>query len=154
MTRTGTSPLRALGAFLMLPGAVAYVLPIALFRPPADHAWHAPGWAAVGLGTLLLVWCTFAFFERGRGTLAPWDPPRALVEHGVYRLSRNPMYIGVLIIVLGWHLLFRSPGAFVYLMGLALAFHLRVRFHEEPFLAERYGDAWVAYAARVPRWLF
>ena len=89
----------------------------------------------------------------GRGTLAPWDPPRALVVRGLYRYSRNPMYVGVLSIVSGWALGFQSIGLAIYTIGLVGAFHLRVVMSEEPFLARTHGTEWEQYAARVPRWL-
>ncbi len=148
------SLLRALVAFLALPGVVAYLTPLLFFRPASDHPWHHTGWAVVALGSLLLLWCVRDFFVSGRGTLAPWDPPRELVVSGPYRWSRNPMYIAVLIVLLGWHLLFQSLALFGYLAVVGLSFHLRILLHEEPFLAEAHPAEWSAYKAKVPRWLF
>jgi protein-S-isoprenylcysteine O-methyltransferase Ste14 len=71
---------------------------------------------------------------------------------GLYRWSRNPMYVGVLCVVAGWAIGFRSIGLAVYGLALLVAFHLRVVTAEEPFLARTHGAEWEAYAARVPRW--
>ena len=61
-----------------------------------------PGLLVMFLGTVVLGWCIRDFYISGKGTLAPWDPPRKLVVMGLYRYVRNPMYIGVLILVAGW----------------------------------------------------
>ena len=100
-----------------------------------------------------LLWCVWSFYTQGRGTLAPWSPPRTLVTSGLYRYSRNPMYVGVLLILAGWAVGFRSWPLALYAAGVAVAVHLRVILHEEPFLARAHGDAWTAYRARVRRWL-
>lgn len=144
--------LRALLAFLALPGVVAFVVPL-LIGPRTPHdGFHPLGVAVLGVGLLILGWCVRDFYVLGRGTLAPWDPPRRLVVRGLYRYSRNPMYLGVLCIVAGWALGFRSIGLAVYAFGLLAAFHLRVVLSEEPFLERTHGTAWEAYAASVPRW--
>ena len=93
------------------------------------------------------------FYVAGRGTLAPWSPPRTLVTSGLYRYTRNPMYVGVLLILCGWAIGFRSWPLAIYAAAVAIAVHLRVVLHEEPFLARTHGDAWTAYRARVGRWL-
>jgi protein-S-isoprenylcysteine O-methyltransferase Ste14 len=101
----------------------------------------------------LLLWCVRAFYIYGRGTLAPWDPPQELVATGVYRLSRNPMYVAVVLVLWGWALSFRSRSLAIYAFGVMVAFHLRVVFGEEPWLARTHGESWVRYKAQVPRWL-
>ena len=113
----------------------------------------ASGVAVLMAGVVLLLWCVRDFYVAGKGTLAPWAPPQQLVSVGLYRVSRNPMYIAVLLILAGWTLAFRSRGLAVYTIAMMLAFHLRVVFGEEPWLARRYGRGWERYAARVPRWL-
>ena len=93
------------------------------------------------------------FYVAGRGTLAPWSPPRNLVTSGLHRDSRNPMYVGVLLILCGWAIGLWSWPLAIYAAGIAVVFHVRVLLHEEPFLARTHGDAWTAYRARVGRWL-
>ncbi|MFL5613031.1 MAG: methyltransferase family protein [Gemmatimonadaceae bacterium] len=142
---------RAAVAFLLLPGTVAFIVP-ALLRP-ATAQLHLVGMPILLVGAFLLLWCVRDFYVAGRGTLAPWSPPQRLVIIGLYRLSRNPMYIAVLVILCGWSTLYASRTQWLYAVIVAVAFHLRVILGEEPWLARTYGSAWDAYRARVPRWL-
>ena len=145
---------RALLAFLALPGMVAFVVPLLLVTPPERRVWVDP-WGALplGLGLVVLGLTVREFYVAGKGTLAPWSPPETLVVTGLYRWSRNPMYVGVLLILAGWAIGFRSWPLAVYALIVAIAVHLRVLLHEEPFLASAHPEAWAAYRARVPRWL-
>jgi protein-S-isoprenylcysteine O-methyltransferase Ste14 len=145
---------RALVAFLVMPGTVAFVVPVLLAPQPgprADVRWL--GFVPLVLGSFLLLWCVRDFYVTGKGTLAPWSPPRHLVTTGLYRWSRNPMYVAVLVILSGWALWFVSRGLAVYAVAVGIAFHLRVVLYEEPWLARTHGDAWEQYRERVPRWI-
>jgi protein-S-isoprenylcysteine O-methyltransferase Ste14 len=146
--------LRALAAFLALPGMVAFVLPvwigISSGRPPGHVAEAA---VLLCVGTAVLLWCVREFYAAGRGTLAPWDPPRHLVTSGPYRLSRNPMYLGVVLILAGWSALWSSRTLIIYTALCMIGFHLRVLLAEERWARQRFGGEWDAYRARVPRWL-
>jgi protein-S-isoprenylcysteine O-methyltransferase Ste14 len=142
---------RALLAFLLLPGTVALLVPW-LMRPD-DVSIRLPGVAALGLGIVALLWCVRDFYVAGRGSLAPWSPPERLVTDGLYRYSRNPMYLAVLLILCGWALAYGSRALWVYAAAMTIAFHLRVVLAEEPWLARTHGEQWAAYRARVPRWL-
>lgn len=104
-------------------------------------------------GVTVLVITIRDFFTIGRGTLAPWDAPRALVEERLYSRVRNPMYLGVLATIAGAALLWSSGGLLIYLALIAVAFHLRVVLYEEPALTKQFGAGFTAYAARVPRWI-
>jgi protein-S-isoprenylcysteine O-methyltransferase Ste14 len=77
-----------------------------------------------------------------------------LVVVGLYRYSRNPMYIAVTLVLLGWAFAFSSKGLLVYAAAVVLAFHLRVVLGEEPWLARTHGNLWEQYKSRVPRWLW
>jgi protein-S-isoprenylcysteine O-methyltransferase Ste14 len=149
-----SAPVRALAAFVALPGTVAFAVPV-IIASRADRPVGHPATALVVLsvGTLLLLWCVREFYVAGRGTLAPWDPPRRLVTTGPYRLSRNPMYLGVLTILAGWCLLWSARALLYYALGTLCVFYLRVRLAEEPWASRRFGAEWEAYRARVPRWL-
>ena len=145
---------RALLAFLTLPGTVAFVIPLFLITPASRRHWVEPwGLLPLGLGFIVLGLTVREFYVAGRGTLAPWSPPRTLVTSGLYRYSRNPMYVGVLLILGGWAVGLESRPLAVYATGVAVAFHLRVLLHEEPFLTRTHGQAWTTYRARVGRWL-
>ncbi len=145
--------LRALVAFLCLPGIVAFAVPVTwLVIGSRFQLLHPFGLAPLCLGIIALLWCVRDFYIQGKGTLAPWAPPTQLVIVGLYRWSRNPMYIAVTLILLGWAWAFAHAGLFVYAIVVAVAFHIRVVFGEEPWLAKTYGDEWEAYARRVGRW--
>jgi protein-S-isoprenylcysteine O-methyltransferase Ste14 len=146
--------LRAVLAFLALPGMVAFVIPLFLITPASHRQWVEP-WGVVPLvlGLVVLGWTVREFYVAGRGTLAPWSPPRTLVTSGLYRYSRNPMYVGVLLILCGWAIGLWSWPLAAYGVAVAIAVHVRVLLHEEPFLECTHGEAWTAYRARVGRWL-
>jgi protein-S-isoprenylcysteine O-methyltransferase Ste14 len=107
--------LRALLAFLVLPGVVAFIIPplLAAIDPWRREAF-LPGALVMLLGVVLVLWCVRDFYVSGKGTLAPWDPPAKLVVVGLYRYMRNPMYVGVVTLVLGWSLLLTSPVLVCY----------------------------------------
>ena len=104
-------------------------------------------------GGLLVLSCVGWFVVVGRGTPAPFDPPRSFVPGGPYRWVRNPMYLGALLVLVGfglWH----ASGSMVLLALPALALaHLFVVLYEEPTLRRRFGQPYVAYLARVNRWV-
>ena len=129
---------RALLALLVLPGIFAFLIPALLVQPLGDARPAAPGLPVLTAGVVLLLWCVRDFYVVGRGTLAPWSPPPTLVSVGLYRVSRNPMYIAVLLVLGGWTLAFWSASVAVYTGVVMGAFHLRVVFGEEPWLARRY----------------
>ncbi len=146
---------RALLAFLALPGMVAILVPawFAASSLRAGGGFHPVGLLPLAAGLLLLLWCVRDFYVAGKGTLAPWSPPKHLVTTGLYRYSRNPMYVAVSTMLLGWSLSFMSWSIAIYAACVFVAFHLRVVFGEEPWLARTHGERWDEYRARVPRWL-
>jgi len=113
---------------------------------------HPLGLVVLAAGTTGLLWCVRDFYVVGNGTLAPWAPPEHLVVVGLYRYSRNPMYVCVALVLLGWAIAFASTGLFVYTLVVVTAFHLRVVLGEEPWLARTHGEQWRHYARSVPRW--
>jgi len=144
---------RALFAFLALPGMVAFVIPLWVARPLDAHRFNLPGLIPLCIGLIALLWCVRDFYVAGKGTLAPWTPPRNLVSVGLYRVTRNPMYLSVLLILCGWALGFRLRALWMYAGGVLILFYIRVVGFEEPWLARTHGEAWTRYRARVPRWL-
>ena len=141
-------------AFLALPGLIAFVVPLLLTWPGVrERSFHVIGLLPFLSGVVLLIWCVRDFYVAGKGTLAPWDPPRRLVVVGLYRISRNPMYVAVSLVLIGWAVGFGSRELWVYAAIMPFVFHARVVFGEEPWLAKTHGDEWERYKARVPRWL-
>jgi protein-S-isoprenylcysteine O-methyltransferase Ste14 len=146
--------LRALISFLVLPGTFAGLIP-ALIVSSDGLRGEGLSIGAVPLigGVAIVFWCVRDFYVSGKGTLAPWDPPKHLVIIGLYRFSRNPMYVGLLLWLGGWTLLAASPLLAGYTLVLAIAFHFRVLLYEEPRLKKQFGEGWASYAAKVQRWL-
>src|SRR4051812_10095599 len=136
--------LRALFFVLLLHGAVAGYIPFSIL--PAANLPHLPdlGLASVGAailtitGALVLLLCVWDFFATGKGTLAPIDPPRFLVVRGLYRFTRNPMYNGVIALILGEAWLFSSVALVEYAVLVLILFHLFVVFYEEPALESQF----------------
>lgn len=89
----------------------------------------------------------------GRGTLSPVDPPRELVIRGLYRYVRNPMYVGVSLIVLGEAALTRSRALLLYWAVFFAAVNVFVIGYEEPNLRRRFGESYERYTQRVGRWI-
>ncbi|HEV7609187.1 MAG TPA: isoprenylcysteine carboxylmethyltransferase family protein [Steroidobacteraceae bacterium] len=147
--------LRALIAFLALPGVIAIAVPAAFAAAGrrAEASLFLGGLLALIAGFLLLLWCVRDFHVSGQGTLAPWSPPKHLVTIGLYRYSRNPMYLAVALMLIGWSLSFASTRLATYTVFVMLAFHLRVVLGEEPWLARTHGAVWDQYKSKVPRWL-
>lgn len=147
--------LRALLGFLACPGIVALALPLFwLFGDPKTRLVQPFGLVPLGLGAAALLWCVRDFYVIGEGTLAPWDPTKRLVVVGLYRYTRNPMYIAVSLMLAGWAISFASTGLLVYMLIVMAALELRVVYGEEPWLQLTHGEDWVAYASRVHRWLW
>lgn len=144
--------LKSLLAFLLLPGIVAGLVPW-LLAPEGYIRPFGWGWSVLLIGLGILLWCVRDFYVAGKGTLAPWLPPEKLVTVGLYRYTRNPMYVGVLVMVLGWSLLTSYWLMTAYWLVLMAAFHLRVLYYEEPQMRKRFPEEWREYSARVPRWM-
>ena len=144
---------------VLVPGTVIVVVPYRLLR--ASHGFTvsgAPGFRWLALPLLLLgmtayLWCALEFVRTGRGTPAPIDPPTALVMRGLYRFSRNPMYVGVLAMLFSEAIFFASFSLLLYALGALACFHLFIIAYEEPALRRKFGSAFEQYRRTVPRWL-
>jgi protein-S-isoprenylcysteine O-methyltransferase Ste14 len=124
-----------------------------LVRPSTMAAPQIFGIVIGSAGALLALWCISTFIWIGKGTPAPFDPPRRLVIRGPYRFVRNPMYIGGVLALAGAALFFLSAPLLVYAACFLLAAHLFVVFYEEPTLRGSFGQDYEAYCHRVSRWL-
>jgi protein-S-isoprenylcysteine O-methyltransferase Ste14 len=125
----------------------------AIVRPAQLGTVEYAGIAAGLAGGALALWCIVTFAVVGRGTPAPFDPPRRLVVQGPYRYVRNPMYLGAALALSGAAVFYRSAPLFGYAGLFLLATHLFVVWYEEPTLARLFGAEYEAYRARVGRWL-
>ena len=131
------------------PCLILYAWPSVIHSETAHYTALLP-WL---LGVSILLWCVRDFVFKGGGTPAPIDPPKKLVVQGLYRFVRNPMYIGVLLVLIGHILWFQSLWLAMYAVLVFLVFHLFVVLYEEPALRKTFGDSYVRYCQKVPRWM-
>jgi protein-S-isoprenylcysteine O-methyltransferase Ste14 len=104
-------------------------------------------------GAALALWCIATFIVKGRGTPAPFDPPRQLVVAGPYRRVRNPMYLGAALALAGAAIFYQSWALLLYCAAFLLITHLFVVGYEEPTLRASFGPAYMDYCRRVSRWI-
>ena len=143
---------------VVIPGTFGVYIPMAIARGTGARAsgvslFWLLGFGLLVLGSLIYLICVMEFAVRGRGTPAPIDAPKHLVVTGLYHYVRNPMYVGVLSVVLGWTFLSKSPELLGYFALLALCFHAFIRLYEEPTLKKQFGPEYETYMATVGRWL-
>ena len=156
--------IRGLVFTALVPGTVALFLPLRLWPGlrPAGGVWET-GWLLIGLGSLGYALCLLQFLASG-GTPAIFftrpvryligEEPRRLVQAGLYRVSRNPMYVSVLLVVFGLATRYRSAQIADYGLFVWLCFHLVVVLLEEPHLRGERGPSYDDYRRRVPRWIW
>jgi protein-S-isoprenylcysteine O-methyltransferase Ste14 len=141
------------------PGPLTVLVPWLLSRwevqePLFGWAWlRAVGVALLVFGIPVLAESIARFVWKGRGTLTPMVPTRHLVISGLYRYVRNPMYVGVISIILGEAVVLGSGDVLIYAAVVALGFHLFVVLYEEPTLRRAYGSEYRDYCTRVRRWI-
>ena len=148
--------LKALLFFILAPGVVAGYIPLGLLRFGPQVGTGPFAFLAYLLwvtGITMLLWCFWDFLIKGEGTPAPIDPPKELVITGMYGFVRNPMYDGVLLVILGHFLWFGYWMMLGYALVVLAAFTLFVMFYEEPHLKSTFGEAYLNYMDNVPRWL-
>lgn len=140
----------------IIPGVLLFLFPDAAFR-------HSP--AVVNLIALCLALPIFAtglmlaaravwlFVKRGGGTLAPWDPTCMLIAADIYRYTRNPMKLGLFLMLIGECVLLRSVAVAIWTASFIAANAIYIRVSEEPGLRNRFGAHYDAYCTSVPRWI-
>ena len=140
---------------VVMPGTVGVYIPLWIARELEVTAgpMFLAGCLLLLLGASIYAWCVWDFATFGRGTPAPIDAPKRLVIRGLYRYSRNPMYLGVLTVILGWAVIFRSATVALYALAVGAVFQTFVMLYEEPHLREAFGSEYEAYRARVGRWI-
>lgn len=151
-------------AIIVLPGTVLVFVPWLLLRLAAGSSaemspagpTHGRFWIGLALaatGFLLAAWTTRLFVAEGRGTPAPWAPPRKLVVRGPYRHVRNPMISGVLLMLGAESFLFGSWPVAGWMLVFFLITTVYLTRVEEPQLERRFGEDYRRYRANVPRWI-
>ncbi len=155
--------IRHLLSIAALPFTVAVVIPTWIARRNGVRLGFGPGEPRIlvqvaGLALLIIGLFLFTaslrrFATEGKGTLAPWDPPRQLVVHGLYRYVRNPMISGVLFVLFGEALVLMSKPHFVWAVLFLAINVVYIPLIEEPMLAQRFGADYAEYCRNVPRLL-
>ena len=141
--------------FLGGPMIVAGIVPWLLTRWDGDQQplpLKILGVLVMLAGGALVLETTARFALQGRGTPAPWAPPERFVEHGSYRFVRSPMYLGVILLVVGQALLLGREILYAWALAAWLMFTGFLVFHEEPQLRDRFGASYEDYRRRVRRW--
>ena len=141
---------------IFVPGTVAVLVPrwlVGGFSTPSGGPLTWLGALIVVAGAAIYFRCAWEFAARGLGTPAPIAPTKFLVTTALHRYVRNPMYIGVAMVILGEAALFRSLHLVTYAAGMLSVAHLFVIFYEEPTLQRQFGESYVAYHRSVPRWI-
>jgi protein-S-isoprenylcysteine O-methyltransferase Ste14 len=144
--------------FLLLggPTIVAGLIPWLLTRWQADEqplALRIIGVIVLLAGAAVVLETTARFALQGRGTPAPWAPPERFVERGSYRFVRSPMYLGVILLIVGQALLLGQEILFAWAVVAWLMFTSFLVFYEERGLSRRFGDDYEDYRRRVRRWV-
>jgi len=125
-------------------------LPVArLIGPP----WHNVGFVLIVLGVLIVVG-PIAAFSRAATTIKPFQDSSSLVATGMYRYTRNPMYVGMVLVLLGIAVRLGDLTPFVMPILFVPILTARVIKHEEVMLEERFGDEYREFKQSVPRWLW
>jgi len=145
---------------ILQPGLVAGLIPLWItgvrINNIFDEVWqlhHYIGTIAFLIGFVIMLWCIISFAVKGRGTLSPVDPTKKLVISGLYYFSRNPMYVGVILILIGEAIFFQSANLRVYLLFVFVVFNIFVIHIEEPRLRKDFGEEYNLYCQKVRRWI-
>lgn len=143
---------------ILMPGVGVILIPYLILEKPGDFNWPLISifnliMFLIGLLSLfILLHCIWKFAVYGKGTLAPLDPPKHLVVCGLYRYTRNPMYLAVIGVLLSEAILFGCINILIYALVAFIMFHVFVTKYEEPKLRAQFGQSYIDYCQSIPRW--
>jgi len=144
---------------ILQPGIVAGLVPYLIVKEKENDFGHPLllyHYIAIFLfmaGILITLSCIINFAKKGKGTLSPADPTKKLVIAGLYKYSRNPMYIGVMLVLIGESVFFQQINLWIYTATILIAFNLFIIFFEEPRLRKDFGTAYELYCKKTRRWI-
>lgn len=141
---------------IFVPGTVAGWIPYRLadrFAHRASGPLEWMGFAVLAVGAAIYFRCAWEFAVRGLGTPAPIAPTKFLVTTALHRYMRNPMYVGVALVIAGEAALFRSLHVLEYAALMLTAAQVFVVLYEEPTLKRQFGESYAQYLRTVPRWI-
>ena len=151
--------LRSIFFTILQPGTVAVLIPYWLISSGNVNATSRYpvlrfiGLPLILLGAAVLLWCIWDFFASGRGTISPIDPPKHLVVRGLYRYVRNPMYVAVVIVMLGEAIFFMSKSVLIEAVVFFVFANAFVMLYEEPTLRRKFGESYDEYKRAAGRWI-
>jgi len=152
--------LRNLFFTILQPGLVAGLIPYWILGDKVNSTlvqplqfYHYAGAIIFLMGLVIMLSCIISFAVEGRGTLSPADPTKRLVITGLYKFSRNPMYVGVTMILIGEAIFFQSLNLWIYLLFVFIAFNVFILLHEEPRLRKDFGEEYKRYCEKARRWI-
>lgn len=146
---------------LLVPFMIGISVPRWLDPGKGDADGWLVGWVLIVVGIFCYISSLVRFLVAG-GTPSIYftralrfvlgEEPKKVVQSGLYRFTRNPMYVGVIATIIGQALLYGSWQVGLYGLLFALSLHFVVTFIEEPHLRKTQGAAYEEYCRRVPRW--
>jgi protein-S-isoprenylcysteine O-methyltransferase Ste14 len=155
--------LRHLLAIVVLPFTIAVLVPVWIARRygvalAVGHSvgpvfLQAVGLALLSFGLVLVIASGWRFATEGKGTLAPWDPPRVFVVRGPYQFVRNPMISGVILFLFGEACVLLSTPHGVWAVCFVILNLIYVPLVEERQLERRFGDSYRLYRRHVRRFI-
>ncbi|MDY7394770.1 isoprenylcysteine carboxylmethyltransferase family protein [Aureibaculum sp. 2210JD6-5] len=159
-----TSTFQQLKSIIALPFMVLVIVPIVInyFTSQLDYSkitssnqmiLYIFGLLLLASGIILFTKSIILFINIGKGTLAPWNPTKKLVVKGLYRYMRNPMIVGVFIILLAESCFYNSLFILIWALLFITINHFYFILKEEPDLLKRFGEEYKEYKENVPRWL-
>lgn len=152
--------LRNLFFTILQPGLVAGLIPFLILGEKVNGLFIWPfeyyqyiAFFIFTIGLAIMLTCIISFAIQGKGTLSPANPTKKLVIKGLYKYSRNPMYVGVMLILIGEALFFGSVYLWIYGVFVFTAFHVFILKKEEPRLRRDFGAEYDRYRKTVRRWI-
>jgi protein-S-isoprenylcysteine O-methyltransferase Ste14 len=139
----------------ILPVIVLIIIPLNIEKNFLPHNILAlvAGLLLILTGLYIMILTITKFVRIGKGTLAPWSPTGKLVIAGLYRYVRNPMIIGVLIVLTGESIAILSLNIFIWTLIFFIINNIWFVYYEEPDLEKKFGDEYRKYKKNVPRWI-
>jgi protein-S-isoprenylcysteine O-methyltransferase Ste14 len=158
--------LKAIMFTLIVPCSVAIFIPLFVLKPETNFHFQGDtlfGWLLIVAGAIGYISTALSFLIRGKGTPAIWfskslkflvgEEPSKAVTSGLYRFSRNPMYLSVFVFTAGIGFIHEDYFVLLYAAFVFLLFHLAVVFIEEPHLKKKFGESYSEYVNKTRRWL-
>ena len=142
-----------IGAFFLLPYVFSSLTRYLHFPIFQNSALRIIGIVFVLAGIIDALYCYILFFQKGKGTPIPTQPAKKLIVEGLYRYTRNPIYLGHFLIIFGEFLLFGHSLLLLYFILFFINFHFYITLIEEKELKKRFGKEYIDYTKSVPRYM-